>query len=131
MKLAQFMEMFQKELGLDKPIPQSDLGEYVIHMDKDLSYTIIDLNPGIGIHCDVVPCPKEGLERFYTEVMHANLFSQGTEGALLGLSDDGNTLTLSREVEYNVDYEQFKAVLEDFMNAIDFWHSEASTSVSE
>ncbi len=131
MRLSQFMEMFQKEVGLDKAIPQNDAGEYVIYMDKELSYTISDLNPGIGLRCDIAPCPKEQVEQFYTEMMHANLFGQGTEGAILGLSDDGNSLTLSREIEYNIDYERFKECLEDFMNAIDFWRTEATTTKIE
>ncbi len=127
MKLAQLMEMFAKEIGLEKPFQQNEQGAYIFPMEADLSFTIADLNPVIGLTCSVAACPKTGLEAFYSQMLLANLFGQGTEGAVLGLSDDGNTLTLSKEIEYNIDFEQFKEVLEDFMNAIDFWRNEALT----
>jgi hypothetical protein len=125
MKLNQLMENFQKELGLDKPIPTNDAGAYVIYMDRELFINVVDMNPGIAFTCDVAPLPKENLEQFYTQMMLANLFGQGTEGAVLGLSDDGNTLILSREIEYNPEIDLFKEVIEDFMNAVDFWREEA------
>lgn len=127
MKLAQLMQLFQKELGLDKPIPQDDTGAYVIYMDTDLSFYVTELTPGFALTCEVAACPSEQQEEFYTQMMLANLFGQGTEGAILGLSDDGNTLILSREIEYSADYERFKEILEDYMNAVDFWRDETTT----
>ncbi|MDP1835225.1 MAG: type III secretion system chaperone [Chlamydiales bacterium] len=126
MKLSQLMDLYRKEIGLDKAIPTNDAGQYVIYMDKDVSFTVSDLNPGLGMLCEVAPMPKDSQEQFYTQMMLANLFGQGTEGAVLGLSDDGNTLTLSKDMEYNLEYEMFKEALEDFMNAIDFWRDEAT-----
>ncbi len=126
MKLTQLMEMFAKEVGLDKPFQQNEQGAFIVPMEPELSFFVSDLNPVIGLTCSVAPCPKTGQEGFYSQMLLGDLFGQGTEGAVLGLSDDGNTLTLSKEIEYNIDYEQFKEVLEDFMNAIDFWRTEVS-----
>lgn len=125
MKLTQLMDLFGKEIGLTGAYPQNEHGAFVVHMEPEVSFVVTDLNPTISLTCTVAPCPKQGIDAFYSQMMLANLFGQGTEGAVLGLSDDGNHLTLTREIEYNVDYEQFKEVLEDFMNAIDFWRTEA------
>ncbi len=125
MSLSQMMERFQKELELDKEIPQDDMGNYMVSMDEDIVMYINDLNPGIELQCEVAECPTEALEAFLTDMMLANLFGQGTEGAVLGLNDEGDALTLSQEIDYNVDYERFRDHIEDFMNAVDFWRSEA------
>lgn len=57
--------------------------------------------------------------------MLGNLFGQGTHKAVLGLTEDGNMLTLFKVVEYNIDYKQFRDALEDFINSVDFWREEA------
>ena len=53
--------------------------------------------------------------------MMANLFGQGTKGGILGINAEGTMLTLSRTVDFAVDYKDFKEFLEDFINVMDFW----------
>lgn len=125
MKLGQLMQNFSRELEIDPPFAPSDGGAYVVPLDTTTSFTIRELNPGIEFHCVLAPCPKKNLEQLYTKLLAGNFFGHATGDAALGLSDDGNALTLSRVLEYNVDYELFKEVLDDFINAVDFWQQEA------
>ena len=64
-------------------------------------------------------------------MLHGNLFGIGTRGAVLGASIDGNLLTLSKEVEYTPDYKEFKDLVEDFINMVDYWREEALKSVAK
>ena len=91
MKLAQLMELFGKEIGFTGPYPQNDQGAYVVQMEPEVSFLVTDLNPTISLSCAIAPCPKQGTDSFHTQMLLANLFGQGTEGAVLGLTDDGNT----------------------------------------
>ena len=78
--------------------------------------------------CNVASYPKTNEEAFSTRAMLGNLF-QGTKGAVLGLTLDGKNLTLRRIIDYHVEYKEFKELLEDFINVVDFWHTEAEAKV--
>lgn len=123
--LSAFMQEFTKELELDKPLPQDVPGVFVIPLDVGLSITISSMPQGIFFYSVVAPIPKDKEEAFFTEALLGNLFGQGTKGATLGLSEDGRMLTLSRAIDYDVNYKEFKELLEDFINSVDFWREEA------
>ncbi len=57
--------------------------------------------------------------------MDANLFGRGTRKNIIGLTEDGNMLTLSGDLRYNSPYREFKEKLEDFVSIIDYWRNEA------
>lgn len=125
MKLSQLVDQLRKELGLDRAISVDSSGAYTIYMEQNVFFRLTDLNPGFSLFCQVAPLPKGKQEQFYTQMMLANLFGQGTEGAVLGLSEDGKVLILSKEIHYTLECDRLKEELEDFMNAIDFWREEA------
>lgn len=112
------------ELG-DMDLSSSNPGAYVFPLEEGLSITMTDLPNGFLLKAHVAPYPKVKEELFATQVMLANLFGQGTKGAILGLSLDGTFLTLTLIVDYPVEYKEFKESLEDFINVIDFWRDEA------
>ena len=57
--------------------------------------------------------------------MEANLFGRLTRHCALGLTPDGNRLTLSHVIDYNIDYKGFSEVLQDFYNMALFWKEQA------
>ena len=115
---------------LEIPFPVADTrGQYLLAIG-DLSVALRSLEPGIGCYSEVGKCPADGQEAFLQQMMLANLFGQGTQHAVLGLTPDGKTLTLSLEIDYNIEYKDFRDLLEDFLNAADFWRSEAGKSES-
>ncbi|MBA3816316.1 MAG: type III secretion system chaperone [Parachlamydiaceae bacterium] len=113
------MELGNTKLASEVP------GTYAIPLDDGLTVLISEIPNGISLKCSVAPYPKVHEEIFSTQAMLGNLFGQGTRGATLGLSNDGNTLTLTQIIDYNIDYKEFKELLEDFINAVDFWRDEA------
>ena len=123
--LASLMEKLTQELELDKSLATEVPGTYAFPLDQGLTVTIFEIPRGFLLKCPVGPAPKVQEELFLTQAMLANLFGQGTRGAVLGLSPEGTILTLSQVVDYTVDYKEFKDIVEDFINSVDFWHEEA------
>lgn len=100
-------------------------GVYSLPLEEGLDIKITEIPGGVYFSCGVAPFPKTNGEIFTTQAMFGNLFGQGTRGAVLGLSLDGNTLTLTRAIDYNIEYKEFKEILEDFITAVDLWREEA------
>lgn len=126
--LPRLMEQLNKELELSPALAPDAKGRYQMPFSEGLSVIIADLTPGpgIGLYCEVAKSPTKGEEALFQEMMLANLFGQGTQGAVLGTTSDGKTLTLSLEIDYNIEYKDFRDLLEDFLNAADFWRDEAA-----
>ncbi|NGX42771.1 MAG: hypothetical protein K940chlam7_01058 [Chlamydiae bacterium] len=122
--LDTFIQKLTKELEIEGALATEVPGVYALPVDKDLSMTISEIPRGFSLNCILIDCPTEQEEAFYTQTLFANLFGQGTEGCVLGLDAEGKTLTLSREVNYDIEYKDFRDMVEDFMNSIDFWRQE-------
>jgi hypothetical protein len=129
--LEKYMEQFQKELELDKPLIRPNPGSYYIPLEDSLSLTITSMAGGFHLYSELVELPKENEEVFYTKALNANLFGQGTRGSILGLNDRGNMLTISQVVDYNIEYKDFKDLVDDFINTIDFWRVEVQNTKTE
>lgn len=125
MQLSTYLQEFMQELEIREPLPQEVPGNYTLPLDEGLAITISALPPGFALTTNVAPAPRQNEEHFYTQALLANLFGQGTKGATLSLSEEGRILTLSRNIDYDVSYKEFREILEDFINTVDFWREEA------
>ncbi len=123
--LRQFCDLLSKDLQMEEePIKEDAPGVFMLPIEEDVSIKIETLPAGFSLHCTLGNCPKENIEAFFTEVMNANLFGQITRNCVLGLSDDGNRLTLSHSIDYNIDYKEFSELLQDFYNVALFWREQ-------
>ncbi len=107
------------------PIREEAPGIFVLPTEDNLSIKMEALSQGFSLHCILGNCPKENLEVFFTELMNANLFGHMTRNCVLGLTEEGNQLTLSRAIDYNIEYKGFNEMLEDFYNICLFWKEQA------
>lgn len=123
--LYKWIERLQKELDLPDSVKDEQGGRYELPMDEETSISIYDVPPGMRLTALVVPLPQNDKERFLEYLLHGNLLGQSTEGATLGLTEDGKQLTLTREIDYAIDYPQFTELLERFFNSVEFWREEA------
>lgn len=121
-----FIPQLAEELQMDSLEPIGP-GIYNLPLEEDVNITITTLPVGYTFFGMITTCPSANKEGFFLHALQANLFGQGTRGAVLALTEDGNVLTLSRTVEYNSDYREFKEALEDFVATIVFWRDEART----
>lgn len=127
--LNSLMSELAKEWELEKPIPEEIPGTYKIPLDEGVFVTVTSSSgeghkSGIAISSSIATVPKEGEENILSKALLANLFGQGTKQAVLGLNDNGDILTLSRFIDYDVNFQEFNNIMEDFINTIDFWREE-------
>lgn len=123
--IERFIEQLCRELELPA-IDSKSKGVYVLPLEEDLSITISEANAVINFHSNIAALPSQGQDEFLEKMLLGNLFGQATYGAVLGLDEEGNSLLLQRTVDYPVEFRQFRDILEDFINAADFWRQEAS-----
>jgi hypothetical protein len=123
--LDNYMKQLIKELELEENLGGETPGIFTLPVEEDVSVTFAEMPPGFRLSCNIEPYKKQHEEEFLTRLMLGNLFGQATKGAVLGLNDDGSQLTLTQLVDYNVDYKEFKDILEDFINSIDYWRMES------
>jgi len=125
--LDNHMKQLSKELELEVPLEAKVPGVYNFPLEEGVTITISAMQPeGFSLAATIGPAPKSQEEMFFTQMLLANLFGQGTRGAVLGLDEDGVLMKLSRVVDYKVEYRDFRDILEDFINAVDFWRDEAA-----
>lgn len=124
--LDTFMRQLSKELELDSPLEASVPGVYEYLVEEDLPVIISAIQPqGFSLSTIVGPYPKDKEDEFLTLMMAGNLFGLNTLGASLGLTADGNLMTLSRIISARIDYREFKEILEDFFHVLYCWREQA------
>lgn len=123
--LDRFIPMLIKDLDLGNTTLESGKpGIYHLPLD-DLRIAISTVDNTIVISCSIAPFPKANEEGFATQIMQGNLFGKDTHDSVLGTTIDGNTLTLTHIIDYQVDYKSFKDILQDYINALDYWREQA------
>jgi hypothetical protein len=121
--ITEFIEELSKEL--EGRIPKDDSGNYKLPLEEGVNIMMTSLPKGFSFFCSFAQTPKTNRDALLTSMLHGNLFGQGTRGAVLAISEDGNRLILSKIVDHATDYKEFKETLEDFINMVDYWRSEA------
>lgn len=122
--MNQYMEKLTKELELPAEAAQDIAGKYILPMDEESIISVFDVPPGFGLQATVCKVPEANLESYYQHVLHGNLLGQGTADAILGISDDGKNLTLSLDIDYAVSYNDFRDIIEEFFNTVEYWREE-------
>lgn len=123
--LDKFIQSLSKELELEETLATEVPGVYALPLEGDLMITITDKPPGFSLACTLDSAKKQNEEDFFARLMLGNLFGQGTKGAVLGLTEDGNLLTLTQTVDYNAEYKEFRDIIEDFINSAEYWRIES------
>ncbi len=124
--LDSYMQQLGKDMELEDSLATEVPGVYAIPLDEDLNVLITEIPRGFELTCTVCDSPNQSLEEFYTQALFANLFARGTEGCVLGLDATGEQVTLSRQIDYEINYQEFRDIIEDFLNSVEFWIDETS-----
>lgn len=125
--LERYIDTLTKELELEVSLATQVPGVYNFPLDEDISILITEKAPGFNLHCDLYATPSHQNEEFFGRLLLGNLFGQGTKGAVLALNDDGTKVILNQDVSHHVEYKEFKDILEDFVNTVDYWRMEAKS----
>jgi hypothetical protein len=120
------MKDIAKELELENPLTSEVPGVYVFPLDEEIKIYISTIPQGIYLE-STFPYSSPHQEELFTRLLMANLFGEGTNGAALGLAEDGKVVKLTQLIAGTTSYKSFKEALEDFVNIVDFWHEEVLT----
>lgn len=134
MSLRQLVETLYKELELTGSPTPNTKGGYMIAFDEGIEvnlieYAIVPDNPhemGIALWTIITPCKEKNAGALYQAALLGDLFGVATHQGIIGLSANGKSLTLCREIEYNCDYTDFQDILEEFLNTVEIWRETAS-----
>ena len=119
--------LIELNLEIDPYDPEEDC--YKIPLDDEMLIEIHRFEQeGFSLKSSLCSLPQGSSEETLMDIMAGNLFGQGTGDALLSLDPTGKTLTLSLQVPYEIEYDEFKERLEDFANTMDFWAGEVLRS---
>lgn len=117
-----------EELGLgDQVFTTEKSGVYELPMEEGVVVTFSPILNGCLLKCVVASYPEESKqEAFAMQAMAGNFLGRGTFGGVLGLTPDGKTITLTRVIPSPFIYKEFRGIVEDFLNAVDFWRTAAA-----
>lgn len=116
-----YCEQLSKDLEMEEPIKEEAPGVFDLPIEEMVSIKINLENQGFSLFCQLADCPTENIENFYTEILDSNLYGFVTRGNVLGINNQATHLTLSRQVYYDLTYEKFFDILQDFYNMAIFW----------
>lgn len=119
--IRQYINELEKELSL--PSLATDVPDVYTLPLEEVVVTITVTARGFHLKANLAPVPNEREGEFLASALYANLLGEATSDSVLGIN--GNQLTLSRVIDYNIDYKMFSEIIEDFANSADFWRKEA------
>ncbi|MFO1349206.1 MAG: type III secretion system chaperone [Gammaproteobacteria bacterium] len=114
------------ELGHQMGLKVSLNDQGVCRLVFDQRFTVdIEASPDndtVHLYSVLCPIPSDGKERFYEQLLEANLFGGGTGGAWFALDSLHNEVLLNRTLNMaTTDYQDFVGVLESFVNHLESW----------
>ena len=113
-----------EDLSLPPLGPKDPNGYFQIPLKGDLKMSLKDLSPGFMIQAPLGPVSNQNKEELLTYLMKANFLGQGTGEQIIGMNPDEKFLTLSRSITYEINYQKFKDILEEFTNYLLYWKGE-------
>lgn len=122
--LEELIHNLLKDIELDIKPSKLDPLTYLIDLTPDLSITIKATDPGYYMQTAIHRVPEYGTEMLFITLMEANLLGQGTGGGILGISSDGDIFLLSKKLLQDLNYQEFKEKIEEFINYVEFWRME-------
>lgn len=59
-------------------------------------------------------------EKTYSYLLYANFLGQGTGRSVLGIHPDDKKIILSQVIFFDIDYQNFKEIVEEYINYVDY-----------
>ena len=119
MLIEDYVKQLIHQLRVTQPVSIDE--QRVIACFLTMPLNIKALDPGMRMWTAIAPCPLERREELFVLLMDGNLLGQGTEGGVLSLDPEGNFLTLTLDLPYDMNFEAFHEATEDFVNVAWYW----------
>lgn len=122
--LEQLLTALCRDLNITE-VPQMDQEKiYALSLPPETTLFFREEEDGVTIRAKLCTVPSLDKEELFMLLMKANLLGQGTGGAVIGLSEENEELSLSLCLTYSLNDKIFKMAVEDFVNYLDYWKEE-------
>ena len=121
--LEKQLTLICQELNMVVPQLEPEKG-YTLVLNPTVSLSLRTLDPGFSLFSTIAPCPEKNREELFLFLMSANFLGQGTGGSRIGLNLDEKLLTLSWGFPYEMNYQDFRDRIEEFVNYLLYWRTE-------
>lgn len=123
--IEQYLIKLQNDIGMANLYEKKEKGLFFLPFGKRNILLLTGgrafmLNAAIGM----LPKEEHRVESFCLYLLFANFLGQGTGHSAIGLMPDQATLSLTMKITRDIDYEDFKNTLEEFVNYFDYWKDE-------
>lgn len=126
-KIEKHLQQLQ-QFGLDYTLKET--GFFLLNC-QGVEFKLLKENENLFFKGRLASCPANNKAELFAHLMKGNLLAESTYGNAIGLSADGNSLTLTGWLSYEADYELFKEKLELFLGAREIWQQEIKEFVSK
>ena len=90
--------------------------------DMTVSFETDEASGRLATSAKVGELPPEGREQLYRLMLESMFGGEGTDGALLSIAHDSDTICLHRiDPLADIDLDRFKSMLERFVNVLEEW----------
>lgn len=129
--LDQHLDTFQKDFKRKSLFIKEKENVYYFTVGQLLPIYIRYLDPGIHFISSIHSLPTKNLEPFFMYIMSANYLGLGTGKSIISLDPNEKFLTLSMAIPYEVNYIEFKELVEEFLNHIKYWKDQIETYIKK
>lgn len=128
--LKRFLEQLVKEMEIPMPEEHAQ-GEYECIFAPQIRVQFTEHpDTGIRLFSALAEVPNPKTEEFLHLAMAANLFGQEVGENFLGLDKDGKKVTITRFINKESQYQDFKVGLEEFLNYAETWKTDTEVYLS-
>lgn len=129
------LEAMVEQLGRELEISGLALDEHgyaCLFFDETAVNLEVDENGLLFLYTNIGTIPKQDREGFYRILLEANYFFQSTGGATIGIDEaEGIVLLIMQTRSQALEYEDFRQMLENFINITDTWTRRLSEFMPE
>lgn len=122
--LEQHLTQLMQDLEMDSFPSKDKEGLFQLMLNPETKISFKELEPGMFMVSPIKECPEKNREEVLTLMMRANFLGLGTGGSVIALDAEEKFLTLSIGLPYDMNYKEFKGIVEDFVNFLDYWKDE-------
>ena len=123
--IEQLIKELSEDLGIIAPSEKNENGYFPLELSDSMTISIKENSPGLLLQAEIALIPPQTRESLLEYFSEANFLGQGTGQHVIGIDPEEKFLTLSHSIPYDVDYQKFKEILEDFANHLNHWQKEA------
>ena len=124
MTLEDYIFQLAKDLKMDNTPEKNEDGIFQIDINNELSIYLQDLESKCYCWAMLENVPKKDNEDLFLYLMKANLLYQATGNSSIGMDEVSKNFIFSSFFNYELNYQEFKCELEDFLNYFIYWKEE-------